>query len=155
MIGSPKLITALNDRLAEEYAAIRQYRTHAGMTKDWGYFLLASQIEGRYAQEEEHAEELTARILLLGGDPVPDKTGLVVIGPNIPAQFAADLKAEQDALDRYSETIALAFAEGDHTTRTLLEHIAGEELQHLHWLEQQINLAAELGFQNYATTLIR
>jgi len=55
MKGNKKLLEALNERLAEELAAINQYFVHAEMCEDWGYSALQSAIKQRSIQEMMHA----------------------------------------------------------------------------------------------------
>jgi len=37
MKGSPKVIKALNSRLADELTAVNQYMVHAEVCDNWGY----------------------------------------------------------------------------------------------------------------------
>ena len=70
MKGNDKIITVLNQLLADELTAINQYVVHAEMCDNWGYERLHEVIEKTAIDEMKHAEKLIARILFLEGRPV-------------------------------------------------------------------------------------
>jgi len=47
MKGNAKLITVLNQRLADELTAINQYMVHSEMCENWGYGKLHMAIRNR------------------------------------------------------------------------------------------------------------
>jgi bacterioferritin len=74
------------------------------------------------------------------------------IGPDVPKQFASDLKAEQGAWRMYNEAIHLADKVDDAPTRHLLEEIARDEDAHIDWLEEQLDQIKQMGAELYLST---
>jgi bacterioferritin len=149
MKGNKKLIEALNERLAEELAAINQYFLHAEMCEDWGYSVLHMAIKERSIQEMRHAERLIERILFLNGQPNLSKIGPLSIGKKVDEMHAKDWDAEDDAIKKYNETIKLAAEVGDNGTKTMLEEILRDEELHIDWLEEQQDQIEQMGIQIY------
>lgn len=149
MKGDQILIAALNDRLAEELAAINQYFIHAEMCEDWGYSSLHSAIKQRSIQEMKHAEKLIERILFLDGQPVVSNLGPITIGKKVEEMHQKDWNAEDDAIKKYNETIRLAAEVGDNGTKTMLEEILKDEESHIDWLEEQKDQIEQMGIQCY------
>lgn len=149
MKGDKKLIAALNDRLAEELAAINQYFVHAEMCEDWGYESLQSAIKKRSIEEMKHAEKLIERILFLEGQPIVSKLGPITIGKKVEEMHQKDWDAEDDAIKKYNETIRLATEVGDNGTKTMLEEILKDEESHIDWLEEQKDQIDQIGIQCY------
>ncbi|MEJ2469877.1 MAG: bacterioferritin [Desulfuromonadales bacterium] len=149
MKGNKLLIDALNDRLAEELAAINQYFVHAEMCEDWGYTTLQTEIKQRSIQEMLHAEKLIERILFLEGKPIVSKLGPISIGKKVDEMHQKDWNAEEDAIKKYNDTIRLAAEVGDNGTKTILEEILKEEEAHIDWLEEQQDQIEQMGIQIY------
>jgi len=149
MKGNEKLIDALNDRLAEELAAINQYFLHAEMCEDWGYGSLHQEIKKRSIQEMKHAEKLIERILFLDGRPMVSNLGPLSIGKDVELMHQKDLAAEVDAVEKYNETIKLAVEVKDSGTKQLLEEILKDEEAHVDWLEEQQDQISQMGIQLY------
>jgi bacterioferritin len=149
MKGSKKVIQALNDVLAGELVGINQYFLHSKMCRNWGFERLA---EGNYKEalgEMKHASDLTERILFLEGMPNLQKLGTLHIGETVPEQLKSDLGLEREAVARLNKAIALCVAEGDNTSRDLLEDMLESEEEHVDWLETQLSLIATLGEAQY------
>ncbi len=151
MKGNPKIIKALNARLAEELGATVQYMLHAEMCADWGYGKLHEVLEKRAITEMGHWEKLVERILFLEGKPIVTNMGPVQIGDDVLKIHRHDLKAEHDAVKLYNEVIQLCASEGDNATKVLLEGILKDEDDHVDWIETQLGLIEQLGLQNYLT----
>lgn len=149
MKGNKKLIAALNDRLAEELAAINQYFLHAEMCEDWGYEVLSVTIKQRSIQEMRHAERLIERILFLDGRPIVSTLGPISIGAKVEEMHKKDWDAEDDAIKKYNDTIKLAVEVGDNGTKTMLEEILRDEELHIDWLEEQQDQIEQMGIQCY------
>lgn len=149
MKGNPKIIKALNARLAEELGATVQYMLHAEMCADWGYGKLHEVLEKRAITEMRHWEKLVERILFLEGQPIVTNMGPVHIGADVPAIHRHDLKAEHDAAKFYNETVKLTSDLGDNATKVLLEGILKDEEDHVDWLETQLGLIEQMGLENY------
>ncbi|MGQ9663081.1 MAG: bacterioferritin [Kiritimatiellia bacterium] len=149
MKGNEKVIARLNERLAEELAAINQYIVHSEMCANWGYKKLHDSIEKRAIDEMKHAEKLIARILFLEGRPIVTKLSKVDIGADVPAQLKKDHAAEHSAIKAYNDDIQFAGEAGDHGTRELLISILQDEEAHIDRIEEQLEQIAQLGVQNY------
>lgn len=152
MKGIPDILTTLNDLLAEELTAINQYMVHSEMCDQWGYEALHKAIEKQAIDEMRHAEKLIQRILFLEGTPTVTRINQVRIGKTVDQIVASDQDAEQVAVNQYNAAIRQAIELQDHGTREMLDGILKDEEAHLDWNEQQRDLIAQMGLQNYLTT---
>ena len=149
MKGNDKVIEQLNARLAEELAAINQYFLHAEMCENWRYEPLKGEIKKRSIQEMRHAEKLIERILFLEGRPLVNKLGKLSIGDSVEKMHKNDWAAENDAIQKYNESIRIAAELGDNGTKELLEAILKEEEEHIDWIEAQQDQIKQVGIQVY------
>lgn len=149
MKGQEKIITKLNDLLADELTAINQYMVHSEMCDDWGYGRLHEAIEKRAIDEMKHAEQLIGRILFLEGQPIVSNLREIHIGPEVERQIQNDWTAEDGAIKAYNEGIALSVELGDNGTRALLESILADEEDHIDWIEAQLDQIDQIGIQHY------
>lgn len=149
MKGNDKILTALNEMLADELTAINQYIVHSEMCADWGYGELHEAIEKRAIGEMGHAEKLIGRILFLEGRPIVSNLNPIHIGGDVEAQLKNDLASETGAVKMYNDGIRLAVEVGDNGTRALLETILHDEEDHADWLETQLSMIEQMGLQNY------
>jgi bacterioferritin len=155
MKGSKKVVDALNDVLSAELVGINQYFLHAKMCKNWGFLRIADVDYQESIDEMKHANRLVERILFLEGMPNLQKLGRVRIGQAVPEQLKLDRDLEVDAVARLNRIIALCVAEGDNTSRDLLEDILESEEEHLDWLETQLGLLQHLGEKAYLAEQLR
>lgn len=151
MKGNPKIIEALNERVAEELGATLQYMVHAELCENWGYKKLAEVIEKRAITEMRHWEKLVQRIIFLEGQPIVTKIAPVHITQDVHKIHEHDLQAEYGADRAYNETIKLATELGDHGTKVILEEILKDEEEHIDWLEAQLDQIKQMGLENYLT----
>lgn len=149
MKGNDRIITVLNDLLADELTAINQYMVHSEMCDNWRYERLHKAVEERAFTEMHHAEKLIARLLFLEGMPIVTNLKKVHIGPDVESQLKYDLTSELDAVKAYNEGIRLSVELGDNGTRELLESILKDEEEHVDWLEAQLDQIGQMGIQNY------
>lgn len=149
MRGNPEIITMLNERLAEEHAAVQQYSAHAAMSANWGYKKLTEYLLKRASEEVEHSKELMDRILFLEGTPDVTKMGIVEIGETVSDMFLMDKEAELIAVAGYTELIELANSNKDFGTRKLAEHILEEEENHVNEIESNISQITQAGIGPY------
>jgi len=62
----------------------------------------------------------------------------------------SDLRVEYEVAAKLKEVIALAETEQDYVTRDMLLILLDDtEMDHAHWLEQQLGLIKRLGLPNY------
>ena len=149
MKGNEKVLTALNELLADELTAISQYMVHSEMCANWGYEHLHEAIEGRAKDEMKHAEKLIARIIFLEGRPSVSKLNKMNIGADVPKQVKSDWAAEDGAVKSYNAGIKTAVAAGDNGSRELMESILKDEEVHIDWLEAQLDQIGQMGIQQY------
>ncbi|MEI8648694.1 bacterioferritin [Paraglaciecola sp. Hal342] len=150
MQGKTNVISGLNALLAYELAAMDQYFVHSQMYLDWGLNKLYERINHEFDDEKGHATKLIERILFLEGTPnMVDRDGLV-IGTDVPSMLKSDLRVEYAVGDKLKEVIALAETEQDYVTRDMLMVLLDDtEMDHAHWLEQQLGLIKRVGLSNY------
>ena len=149
MRGNDKVIAVLNEMLKEELTAINQYFVHAEMCENWGYRKLGGFIKKQAIDEMKHAEKLIERVLFLDGTPKMAELLPLNIGPTVKAQLENDLKLEISAVAAYNAAVKLAIEAGDHGSRELLEDLLEDEEEHVDWLEAQLHMVSEMGYENY------
>lgn len=149
MKGNTKVLEILNEVLTGELTAINQYFLHAKMCYDWGYEDIGAKVKHESIDEMKHADKLVERILFLEGIPNLQKLGKLSIGENVKEQFENDLALEMDALALLRRGIKLCLEEADVGSRELLEHILVDEEHHVDWLEAQLHMIKEMGYENY------
>ncbi len=151
MRGNDKVIAELNEALREELTAINQYFIHAEMCHNWGYHRLGSYIRKQSIDEMKHAEELIERILFLDGSPKMEYLDLN-IGQSVRQQIEADLKLEVNAVAMYNKAVRIAREQGDDQSSDLFSRLLKDEELHVDWLEAQVHLIKEIGYERYLTT---
>ncbi len=149
MKGDNKLLTKLNDLLADELTAISRLMVHSEMCDSWGYEKLHKHIEKQAVDEMHHAEWLIQRILFLEGLPVVSKLNEMKIGKNVLEMFTNDEDAELDAIKAYNAGIALSGEVNDQSTADLLTTILKMEEGHHDWAKKQRTQIEQMGLENY------
>lgn len=149
MRGNDNVIQQLNEALKAELTAIVQYIVHAEMCHNWGYDRLGGYIKKQAIDEMRHAEGLIERILFLEGTPKVDVMPTPRIGANVKAQLENDLAAELEAVSEYNSAVAACTEAGDSTSRALFEKMVKDEEEHTDFLEAQLFMIGEVGFDNY------
>jgi len=128
-MASKKLIELLNRGIARELQVSVQYM--------WQH-VLAKGVESAAVQdifreiaitEMKHAEAIAERLAYLGGTPTT-KPDPIFVGGSLKEMLQRDLKAEEEAITLYKQTIKVANEEDDVTTRRLFEEILGHEEEH-------------------------
>ncbi|PYV85127.1 MAG: bacterioferritin [Acidobacteria bacterium] len=149
MRGIPKIIELLNRALTKELTAINQYFIHGKMCENWGYQALAKKYMDESLGEMKHADELIQRILFLEGTPNMTKYDKINVGANVKKQLESDLVLEEEAVKELKPAIKVCLEELDHASRELLEHILVDEEEHIDWIEGQLHIIKEAGYENY------
>jgi len=150
MKGNPKVLAELNKALREELTAINQYFLHAEMCENWGYHKLSEYIKKQSIGEMKHAEVLIERILFLDGSPSMMPLELNV-GGSVKGMIESDLALEVSAVKQYNDAVAVATKEGDNGSRDLLVQLLKDEEDHVDFLEAQMHMIKELGYERYLT----
>ena len=149
MQGNPQVIDSLNQLLAGELAARYQYFIHSRMLSEWGLSKLAERIGHEMSDETGHADVLIRRILFLEGTPAMVPAPLN-IGSDVPSILRNDLAVELQVVAKLRQAIALCEQLGDYVTRERLAPLLDDtEIDHAHWLEQQLRLIQLMGLPNY------
>jgi bacterioferritin len=149
MKASAKLLTVLNELLADELSAISQSILHGEMCEDWGYGRLHHALKHQAKDEMHHAKWLIRRILFLEGVPVMSKVNPIKIGKTVPDMMTQSQDGEQAAVAAYNQAIGLAQEVGDNATADLLLRILKMEESHMEWAERQRGQIDQMGLQNY------
>jgi len=127
---SKELKELLNKGIAREIQVSVQYM--------WQH-VLATGIKGAAIEdifkeiaitEMKHAETIAERLAYLGGTPTT-KPDPIFVGGSLEEMIKNDVKAEEEAVALYKQTVKTAEEEGDITTRRLFEEILGDEEHHL------------------------
>jgi bacterioferritin len=149
MKGDEKVLEYLQEVLVAELTAINQYFLHAEMMENWGYERLAKKTKRESIEEMHHAEKLIERMLYLDGAPAMDKLFPLRIGRTVKEQIENDLQLEYAAVPRLNNAINTAVAAGDNGSRELFEDILKDEEEHIDYLEAQLHMIQEMGYENY------
>ena len=149
MKGNDKVLTLLNQLLAEELTAINQYMVHSEMCENWGYNKLHAEIRKQAMDEMHHAEWLIERIIFFEGAPTVSKLNRMKIGKTVLEMIDYDNSDELDAVRSYNDAIKLARSVDDQGTVDLLTRILKMEEGHQDWDEMQLAQVQQMGLENY------
>lgn len=155
MKGDPKVLEYLQEVLTAELTAINQYFLHAEMLENWGYERLAKITRKESIEEMRHAEALLHRMLYLDGAPNMARLFDLHIGQNVKQMFENDLDLEYQAVPRLNKAINAAVEAGDNGSRDLFESILKDEEHHIDFLEAQLHMIEEMGYENYLAQQIK
>jgi bacterioferritin len=77
------------------------------------------------------------------------------IGQNVKQMFENDLQLEYEAVPRLNRAINAAVEAGDNGSRDLFESILKDEEHHIDFLEAQLHMIQEMGYENYLAQQIK
>jgi len=149
MKGDAKVIELLNEALRNELTAVNQYWLHYRLLDNKGVHKLAKFERHESIDEMKHADELSERILFLDGLPNFQSLGRLRIGENVEEILKADLELELEAVEQLKGAIVHSESVRDFTSRDLFAKILSNEEDHVDHLEQQFEMIAAMGIQNY------
>jgi bacterioferritin len=149
MKGDPKVLELLNEALKNELTATNQYWLHYRLLDNMGVHKLAGFERSESIDEMKHADRLAERILFLDGLPNFQALGRLRIGENVEEILRADLELEMEALGQLRGAIAHCESVKDYGSRDLFSEILDNEESHVDTLEQQFELIARMGLENY------
>lgn len=149
MQGDPKVLELLNEALKNELTATNQYWLHYRLLDNWGVHKLAEFERSESIDEMKHADRLAERVLFLDGLPNFQALGRLRIGENVEEVLKADMELELEALNQLKGAIAQCEAVKDYVSRDLFSDILENEEEHIDTLEQQFEMIARMGLQNY------
>ena len=130
------VLKLLNEALATEIICTLRYKRHHFMAKGIHAEGVAAEFLEHANDEQQHADQIAARITQLGGEPDFSPEGLstrshaeYVEGDTLEDMIKEDLIAERIAIDSYREMITY-LAEADSTSRRMMEQILEKEEEH-------------------------
>ncbi|MCB4811993.1 bacterioferritin [Methylovorus menthalis] len=131
-----EVIRHLNSALATELVCSLRYKRHYFTAKGLNSEGIAKEFNVHAQEELEHADQIAARIVQLGGEPDFSPDGLAgrshadyVPCLDLREMIKENLVAERIAIDTYHELIHY-IGDKDPTTRRLLEGILATEEEH-------------------------
>ncbi len=140
-------VRILNEALATEIVCTLRYRHHYFMASGIHSESVKEEFLEHAQQEQEHADQIAARIVQLGGSPNLNPEGLLsrshaeyVEGETLLDMIKEDLVAERIAIESYREMVEF-FGSRDSTTRRLIEQVLAVEEEHA---EDMASLLGEL-----------
>jgi bacterioferritin len=146
---------ALNKALHEELTALSEYVVHAEMCENWKYEELAKSLKKFSIMEMKHAERLIERILFLDATPNLVYPSQLRIGKTVKEQLENDLEAEFGAVKSYNDAVELSRTQGDNGSADLFAANLKDEEGHADWLEAQLNLIKEIGYERYLSKQVK
>ena len=149
MKGDAKVLELLNEALKNELTATNQYWLHYRLLDNWGVHKLAEFERSESIDEMKHADKLAERILFLDGLPNFQALGRLRIGEGVEEVLKADLDLEMEAVGQLKGAIAHCESVRDFVSRDLFSDILENEEEHIDTLEQQFEMIARMGLQNY------
>jgi bacterioferritin len=149
MKGDARIIERLNEALKNELTAVNQYWLHYRLLDNWGVHRLAEFERHESIDEMKHADALAERILFLDGLPNFQALGRLRIGEGVEEVLRADLELELEAIDQLRDATADCASAHDFTSYELFAKILANEEEHVDHLEQQFEMIARMGLQNY------
>ena len=130
------VIRLLNEALATEIVCVLRYKRHYFMARGVNAHPVAQEFLQHANEEQQHADQIAARIIQLNGEPNFSPEGLVkrshseyVEGDSLLEMIKEDLVAERIAIESYTEVIRY-LGDKDPTTRRLMEEILAKEEEH-------------------------
>ena len=131
-----RVIGVLNEALATELVCVLRYKRHYFTATGLDAGPVAAEFLEHANEEQQHADQLAARITQLQGEPNFDPEGMTGRSHSqydgslrLRDMIVEDLVAERIAIASYSDIIRW-LGEGDPTTRRLLESILAVEEEH-------------------------
>ena len=130
------VVKLLNDALATEIVCVLRYKRHDFMADGIAADAVKAEFLQHANEEQQHADQIAARIVQLNGEPNLNPDGLssrshaqYVEGEDLIDMIKEDLVAERIAIDSYREMINYV-GDQDPTTRRMLEGILAMEEEH-------------------------
>jgi len=142
------VVRLLNEALATEIVCVLRYKRHYFMASGINAQSVAAEFLQHANEEQAHADQISQRIVQLGGAPNLSPEGLLtrshaeyVEGDSLTDMIREDLVAERIAIDSYREMVEY-LGTNDSTTRRMLEGILAVEEEHA---DDLVSLLEQLG----------
>ncbi len=131
-----RVIDVLNEALATELVCVLRYKRHYFTATGLDAGPVAAEFLQHATEEQDHADQIAARITQLQGTPNFDPEGLTSrshsqydASAGLREMIVEDLVAERIAIASYNEIIRW-LGDDDPTTRRMLEFILSVEEEH-------------------------
>jgi len=131
-----RVIDVLNEALATELVCVLRYKRHYFTATGLDAGPVTAEFLQHATEEQQHADQIAARITQLQGSPNFDPEGLADrshsqydASAGLRDMIVEDLVAERIAIASYNEIIRW-LGDGDPTTRRMLEFILSVEEEH-------------------------
>jgi bacterioferritin len=130
------VVKLLNEALATEIVCVLRYKRHYFMADGISADAVKAEFLQHANEEQQHADQIAARIVQLNGEPNLNPDGLssrshaeYVEGKDLIDMIREDLVAERIAIDSYRDMINYV-GDRDTTTKRMLEGILAMEEEH-------------------------
>jgi len=130
------VLKLLNEALATEIVCVLRYKRHYFMASGINAPQVAAEFLEHANEEQGHADQISQRIIQLGGEPNLSPEGILsrshseyVEGDGLLDMIEEDLVAERIAIESYAEMVRY-LGNDDPTTRRMLEEILAMEEEH-------------------------
>ena len=131
-----RVIAVLNEALATELVCVLRYKRHYFTATGLDAGPVTAEFLQHANEEQQHADQIAARITQLQGSPNFDPEGMTTrshsqydASVGLRDMIVEDLVAERIAIASYNEIIRW-LGDGDPTTRRMLEFILSVEEEH-------------------------
>lgn len=128
-MASQRLLELLNKGIARELQVSVQYMWQHVQATGIESAAVENTFRNVAIEEMKHSEAIAERLSYLGGVPTV-KPDPIFVGADLEEMLRMDVKAEEEAILLYGQTIKTAKEEGDTTTKRLLEEILAQEEKH-------------------------
>ena len=128
-MASQRMLELLNKGIARELQVSVQYMWQHVQATGIESAAVENTFRNVAIEEMKHSEAIAERLSYLGGVPTV-KPDPIFVGADLEEMLRMDVKAEEEAILLYGQTIKTAKEEGDTTTKRLLEDILAQEEKH-------------------------
>jgi len=138
-------IALLNQSVADELCAVHQYMYFHFRLADQGFGPLAHLFKKTAIVEMGHVEALAERILFLKGEVEMQVSHPVEKITDAAAMLAKAVEMEQASARDYNLAAQKCGAEADAASKSLFEHLVGDEEGHQDQFEKQLDNIKRFG----------
>jgi bacterioferritin len=134
-----QLIADLNADLRLEFQSIVQYVQHVATITGAEFTSTVDELKVHLGQELAHATTLAEQVAFLGGEP-ETAVGDVPVASDSRAALEADLRLEEDQLERYRQRVEQANAAGLPDVAEALRPLLTETQEHVRDLQAALGM---------------
>lgn len=144
-----QVIHLLNESLKHQLVVANQYAIHAQRYQYHRLDKLYRHQKQEQADRNAASQRLANRILSLNGKPVQHVNAKLYIGNDPMQMLRYDLRTERLSIQQLQASIAGCRDCSDRESTDLLLEILDETDDQISWLENQLELLAKIGEENY------